>query len=207
VEKTNNEKSKSKSLTKNKQDKPAMPSKHIAPSKKKPDAIRRVEKKESEEEEEEDDEDDEEDESSVEEKDEEENEEKKEKKEKAESPIAIPASFTNRDWKTLVITTQGFDGCWDLAALKKIFELSDLIKNLIMQNPCGDETVWASAIALAILELKCMSAKASWEVVANKGKAFMSKKLFALEQKDADETLKRVQQLITKAKELMEKII
>jgi len=125
----------------------------------------------------------------------------KDKEVVSSKPQAPPsAKLSSRDWKTLVITTQQFDGCWDEAALVKILDAA-VVKKLMEENPCSDVTVWTSAIALAILELKCMAVKTSWEVVANKGRAFMSKKLFALEKKDKDETVQRVMQLIAKAKE------
>jgi len=113
----------------------------------------------------------------------------------------------HKDWKTLVITSQQFDGCWDEKALTNILG-SSVYANVVAKNPCSDIKIWTSALALAILELKCMSEKTSWEVVANKAKAFMSKLLFKTEKnKDKDEILQMVLKFITQAKDILVKVI
>jgi len=120
------------------------------------------------------------------------------KKEKAKPS---PAVLVNKDWKTEVISAQQFDGCWDEKAIMKI--LGNAAKKALEEKPYPDVTIWCSALALAILELKCMDAKTSWEVVSNKGRAFMAKKLAPIEQKDKDEIFKIVMSLINKAKDLL----
>jgi len=116
-----------------------------------------------------------------------------------------PQKVQHKDWKTLVITSQQFDGCWDDKALTQILGPS-LYAQVVAQKPCSEIKVWTSALALAILELKCMSEKTSWEVVANKGRAFMSKMLVT-EKKDKDEILQMVLKFITQAKEILVKFI
>jgi len=106
----------------------------------------------------------------------------------------------------LVISSQQFDGCWDEKALSQI--LGSVFKDKAIQGEkVSEPKVWMTALALAILELKCMDSKTSWEVVANKGRAFMSKTLVSIEKMDKDETVQFVMKLITKAKEILSKLI
>jgi len=120
-----------------------------------------------------------------------------------------PQKVQHKDWKTLVITSQQFDGCWDEKALKNILGSSVYDQVAVAQKPttCSEIKVWTSALALAILELKCMTEKTSWEVVANKARAFMSKMLVVTEKKDKDEILQMVLKFITQAKEILVKFI
>jgi len=46
-------------------------------------------------------------------------------------------------------------------------------------NPGVDGKVWSTALGIACLELKCASSKSNWEMVATKGRTFMSKILLA----------------------------
>jgi len=125
--------------------------------------------------------------------------------EKKEEEIVIPVqkkpAIIHKDWKTEVITAQQFDGCWDEQAIIKI--LGGEARKALEEKPYMDTTIWCSALALAILELKCMDSKTSWEVVSNKGRAFMAKKLVPLEKKDTDEIFKIIVSLINKAKGLL----
>jgi len=125
----------------------------------------------------------------------------------SDSPVpAKPSVSGNKDWKTLIISSQQFDGCWDEKALSQI--LGSVFKDKVIQGEKVSELkVWMTALALAILELKCMDSKTSWEVVANKGRAFMSKTLVSIEKMDKDETVQFVMKLITKAKEILSKLI
>jgi hypothetical protein len=120
-----------------------------------------------------------------------------------------PQKVQHKDWKTLVITSQQFDGCWDEKALKNILGSSVYDQVAVAQKPttCSEIKVRTSALALAILELKCMTEKTSWEVVANKARAFMSKMLVVTEKKDKDEILQMVLKFITQAKEILVKFI
>jgi hypothetical protein len=122
----------------------------------------------------------------------------------AEEPTS--AKVQHKDWKTLVITSQQFDGCWDDKALTTVLGAS-VYAQVVAQKPCSEIKVWTSALAMAILELKCMSEKTSWEVVANKGRAFMSKMLLVTEKKDKEEILQMVLKFITQAKEILVKFI
>jgi len=97
---------------------------------------------------------------------------------------------------------QQFNGCWDEEDLIKIVG-KDRVKKLLVKNPSGSKAVWCTALTLALLELKCMEVKTSWEVVGNKGRTFMSKKL--LEQDKDDSTFQRVMDLIAQAKENLKK--
>jgi len=124
----------------------------------------------------------------------------------AEETKAKSGKVQHKDWKTLVITSQQFDGCWDEKALTNILG-SSVYAQVLAKKSCSDEKVWTSALALAILELKCMSDKTSWEVVANKGKAYMSKILVKTEKKDKDEILQMILKLITEAKDILVKFI
>jgi len=110
-----------------------------------------------------------------------------------------------KDWKTSVVSSQLFDGCWDTAALSKVLESRANIA--LSQNPHSDVKIWATALAIAILELKCVDSKSTWEIVANKGRTFMSKILFGLEKKDSDEIIQMVSDLIEKAKKVIYDLI
>jgi len=123
-----------------------------------------------------------------------------------DSPVITkPVVSGIKDWKTLVISSQQFDGCWDEKALSQI--LGPVFKDKTLQGGHSEPKVWMTALALAILELKCMDTKTSWEVVANKGRAYMSKTLVSIEKMDKDETVQFVMKLITKAKEILSKLI
>jgi hypothetical protein len=110
-----------------------------------------------------------------------------------------------KDWKTAVVSSQLFDGCWDTAALSKVLESRANIA--LSQNPHSEVKIWATALAIAILELKCVDSKSTWEIVANKGRTFMSKILFGLEKKDSDEIIQMVSDLIEKAKKVIYDLI
>jgi len=138
--------------------------------------------------------------------------EKKDKKSESESAasdededssVAKPNQSlptNSKDWKNVIILNQQFNGCWDEADIIKIVG-KVRAKKLLRKNPCGSVAVWCNALVLALLELKCMEVKASWEVVANKGRTFMTKKLFELEKKNQEETFQLVMDLIAQAKE------
>jgi len=104
-----------------------------------------------------------------------------------------------------VVSSQLFDGCWDTAALSKVLE--GRVNIALSQNPHSDVKIWATALAIAILELKCVNSKSTWEIVANKGRTYMSKILFGLEKKDSDEIIQMVSDLIEKAKKVISDLI
>jgi len=137
-------------------------------------------------------------------KEEEEDEEDEDEPSPPTSPV--PASV-NKDWKTLVISSQQFDGCWDDKSISNILGSSIWKTIQSEKDQTKDPKVWTTALALAILELKCLSSKTSWEVVANKGRAFMSKVLVTTEKIDKDEIVQVVMKLVTKAKEILSKLI
>jgi hypothetical protein len=108
-------------------------------------------------------------------------------------------------WKKEVISSQQFDGCWDEQAIRKI--LSSKADSALTANPQTslNHKLWSTALAIAILELICQDSKSSWEMVANKGRTFMSKTLFA-EKKDKDEIANLLTSLISKAQEVLQKL-
>jgi len=117
-------------------------------------------------------------------------------------PSAPPLS---KDWKTAVVSSQLFDGGWDLAGINKILEYQ--ANSAMSQHTHSDVKIWATALAIAILELKCADTKLNWEIVANKGRTWMSKILFGLEKKDKDEILQMVSDLIEQAKKVISTVI
>jgi len=110
-----------------------------------------------------------------------------------------------KDWKTSVVSSQLFDGCWDTTGISKVLE--NRASGALSKNPHSDVKIWSTALAIAILELKCVDSKSTWEIVANKGRTYMSKILFGLEKKDKDEILQMVSDLIEKAKIVISTLI
>jgi len=125
------------------------------------------------------------------------------------APLSIKkSSFTSpshppvfKDLKTAVVSTQYFDGCWDSAGISQILESK--AHSALSQAGHSDAKIWATALAIAILELKCQDTKTTWEIVAQKGRTFILKILFGIEKKDKDEILQMVSDLIEKAKKVL----
>jgi hypothetical protein len=109
---------------------------------------------------------------------------------------SLPPVF--KDLKTVVVSTQYFDGCWDSAGIHRILESA--AHSALSQAGHSDAKIWATALAIAILELKCQDTKTTWEIVAQKGRTYILKILFGIEKKDKDEILQMVSDLIEKAK-------
>jgi len=130
---------------------------------------------------------------------------KEEKKEKKEEKITIKKSTTplpvHKDWKTAIVSSQQFDGCWDDKAIQTILQAK--ANEAMSQNPQSDQKLWATALAIALLEGKCTDSKTSWEIVANKGRMAMSKIFYGKEKKGKDEIQEQVNQMIVKAKEIL----
>jgi len=70
-------------------------------------------------------------------------------------------------------------------------------------NPNCNPKLWLTALAIAILEIKCAQEKSTWDIVASKGKTFMSKFLLTNEKMEKDKITLYVKQLIDKAQEVL----
>jgi len=138
-------------------------------------------------------------------KEEEPEERKKEEKKEEKKEVTIKKSTTplpvHKDWKTAIVSSQQFDGCWDDKAIQTILQAK--ANEAMSQNPQSDQKLWATALAIALLEGKCADSKASWEIVANKGRMAMSKIFYGKEKKGKDEIQEQVNQMIVKAKEIL----
>jgi len=116
-----------------------------------------------------------------------------------------PSSSNSGDQlKTSIVSSQQFDGCWDADAIKGL--LKEKFSEVLAANPNCHEKLWCTAIAIALLELKCKELKSTWDIVANKGKTFMSK--FLLQEKmERDKILPYVTSLIQQAEEVLRKFL
>eukprot|EP01129_Flabellula_baltica_P000835 TRINITY_DN1077_c0_g1_i4.p1 TRINITY_DN1077_c0_g1~~TRINITY_DN1077_c0_g1_i4.p1 ORF type:complete len:819 (-),score=208.03 TRINITY_DN1077_c0_g1_i4:15-2471(-) len=77
-----------------------------------------------------------------------------------------------------ILHIQKADGSWVLEEIAGILKLS--VSELNSANPCADvENVWATALALAYMELKMQDTKTRWALVARKGTRFIKKALKA----------------------------
>eukprot|EP01129_Flabellula_baltica_P000837 TRINITY_DN1077_c0_g1_i9.p1 TRINITY_DN1077_c0_g1~~TRINITY_DN1077_c0_g1_i9.p1 ORF type:complete len:806 (-),score=206.26 TRINITY_DN1077_c0_g1_i9:15-2432(-) len=75
-----------------------------------------------------------------------------------------------------ILHVQKADGSWVLEEIAGILKLS--VSELNSANPCADvENVWATALALAYMELKMQDTKTRWALVARKGTRFIKKAL------------------------------
>jgi len=76
-----------------------------------------------------------------------------------------------------LIITQNFNGSWNLAAVSEGLSVSvDVIKKAIPDATKPEmETVWATFVAVAFLELLCLYYKVKWELIAEKAKRWLKK--------------------------------
>jgi len=110
-------------------------------------------------------------------------------------------SQSNENIKTQIVSSQQFDGCWDEPAIRAI--LGSNTQAALNAKPNCNQKLWLTALAIAILEIKCHALKSNWDIVANKAKTFMSKYLLTQEKMEKEKITPYVNQLIDKAQELL----
>jgi len=118
------------------------------------------------------------------------------------------------DLRAQVVSLQKFDGSWEISA---ILSFSCLTESAVYQaNPLvavvgasssieGTEVVWATAIAIVFLEVKCSGTKSSWGMVAKKGRNFIKRALLKAGVVKAL-LIEKVNELIKKAEELLKPV-
>jgi len=108
-------------------------------------------------------------------------EENEEKSEKSEVLKVAPSGPTlkgkpDTDQKSLIVSKQKFDGSWDLIEIAYLLGIS--LQTAQQATPSlAAEEVWATALGIAFLEVILSKSKASWEMVAKKARAFITKAL------------------------------
>jgi len=73
-----------------------------------------------------------------------------------------------------LVSLQEFDGSWAIAKLSSLIGIS--VSDLQSANSTGaDDVCWATALAIALLELRFSSTKNNWRMVATKARAILQK--------------------------------
>jgi len=88
-----------------------------------------------------------------------------------------PAFMKNKKGVKGLIITQSFNGCWNLTAVSEALSVTtDVLKKAIPDASKPElETVWATFVAIAFLELLCVENKVKWDLIAQKAKRWLKK--------------------------------
>nr|XP_053646938.1 von Willebrand factor A domain-containing protein 5A-like [Cherax quadricarinatus] len=71
-----------------------------------------------------------------------------------------------------IVSVQYFDGSWTLTDVADLSGVT--LAQLKDKNPSQNESAWATAVALALLESKFNSVRDEWSLLANKARLFIS---------------------------------
>jgi len=87
-----------------------------------------------------------------------------------------PFMKNKKGMKGLFIT-QSFNGSWNLTAVSEALSVTtDVIKKAIPDASKPElETVWATFVAIAFLELLCVENKVKWDLIVQKAKRWLKK--------------------------------
>jgi len=110
-------------------------------------------------------------------------------------------SLHSSEAKGLVVSLQKFDGSWELSDIVSLTKISQ--SKVETANPGVDAKIWATALGIAFLEVKCADSKSNWEMVATKARTFVSKMMLAQGNIDKALITKHVGDTIAKAIEFL----
>jgi len=125
------------------------------------------------------------------------------------TPKATSTSTTtpfsgNNNFKNAIISSQQFDGCWEEKLIHEL--LGGKAGEAITSNPFYNPKIWITALAIAILEVKCSDTKSNWEIVTNKARTFMSKFVFTNEKMEKEKVIPHIECVISEAVQVIQRL-
>eukprot|EP01124_Arcella_intermedia_P018668 TRINITY_DN2578_c0_g1_i3.p1 TRINITY_DN2578_c0_g1~~TRINITY_DN2578_c0_g1_i3.p1 ORF type:complete len:782 (-),score=233.37 TRINITY_DN2578_c0_g1_i3:2-2347(-) len=104
----------------------------------------------------------------------------------------------SNEQKSTLVKAQKFDGCWDIETMCGFLSIS--LEEIKKHIPEVSEGLWATALAIAFLELYLSESANTWQMVAKKGRAYMIKLLIKEKSITPNVSTQECADLIEKAK-------